>query len=148
MTAPTEATLARLKVVVGSDGFLDQPTDTAPFCKSWRDDWPGRVPLVLRPASTAEVAALVRICAETNTAIVPQGGRTGLTGASQPHDTGTEVIITTDRMRRVRDLDLSNDTLAVDAGVVLQTIQDLARQNDRFFPMSLGAEGSCHSAEH
>lgn len=141
--APSSDVLNRLKAAAGPGGYLDGEADMAPFCKSWRDDWLGQVPLVLRPKSTIEVASLVRICAETDTAIVPQGGRTGLTGASQPHNTRTEVIITTDRMRTIRDIDLGNDTLSVDAGVVLQTIQTLARDNDRFFPMSLGAEGSC-----
>ena len=135
--------LERLKAVVGPAGVIDQPDDIAPYCKSWRDDWNGKVPIVLRPKTTAEVAALVRICAETRTAIVPQGGNTGLTGASQPHDDMSEVIISTARMRSVRGLDLDNDTMTVDAGVILKEIQNAADAANRFFPLSLGAEGSC-----
>lgn len=74
--------LDRLKAVVGAAGFIDDPKDLEGYSKSWRDDWVGAVPLLLRPKSTAEVAELVKICAETRTAIVPQGGNTGLTGAA------------------------------------------------------------------
>jgi FAD/FMN-containing dehydrogenase len=133
----------RLKAVVGPAGFLDAPADIAPHCKSWRDDWLGSVPVVLRPKSTEEVAELVRICAESATRIVPQGGNTGLTGGSQPHADGSEVIISTSRMKAVRSVDIANDTMTVEAGVILQQIQQLAAENNRLFPLSLGAEGSC-----
>ncbi|MBV1695353.1 MAG: FAD-binding oxidoreductase [Hyphomicrobiales bacterium] len=137
------ATLQRLKEIVGPAGVIEGESDVAPYCVSWRDDWKGRVPIVLRPKSTEEVAAIVRVCAETRTAIVPQGGNTGLTGASQPHDTMSEVIVSTQRMNRILDIDLANDTMTVEAGVVLKEIQDAADRADRFFPLSLGAEGSC-----
>jgi FAD/FMN-containing dehydrogenase len=133
----------RLKAVVGPQGFLDTPSDTAAYCRSWRDDWQGRVPLVLRPASTDEVAAIVAICTETRTPIVPQGGNTGLTGASQPHADNSEVIVSTARLRRVRGIDVLNDTVTVEAGVVLADVQRLAAEHQRLFPLSLGAEGSC-----
>ena len=136
------ATLAGLKAAVGPGGVLEG-ADTAAYCVSWRDDWKGAVPLVLRPSTTAEVAALVTICAAHKVAIVPQGGRTGLTGASQPHDDMSEVIISTERMKRILAIDLDNDTLTVEAGVVLKDIQDAAERANRFFPLSLGAEGSC-----
>jgi FAD/FMN-containing dehydrogenase len=135
--------IERLKSVVGPAGYLDQPSDTAPFSKSWRDDWEGRVPLVLRPKTTPEMAAVVKICAETGTRIVPQGGNTGLTGAGQPHNDMSEVIISTIRMKQVRGIDLMNDTITVEAGVVLQEIQRIAAENNRLFPLSLGAEGTC-----
>jgi FAD/FMN-containing dehydrogenase len=136
-------TLTRIKTVVGPAGFLDQPGDVAPYCQSWRDDWKGSVSLVVRPASTEQVAAVVRICAETGTPIVPQGGNTGLTGASQPHADNSEIILSTARMKAVRAIDLANDTVTVEAGVVLAEIQRLAAKHDRLFPLSLGAEGSC-----
>ena len=97
----------------------------------------------LRPGSTEDVARIVKLCAETGTAIVPQGGNTGLTGASQPHPDMSEVIISTSRLNKIRDLDLDNDTMTVEAGVILQQIQQLAADNNRLFPLSLGAEGSC-----
>jgi FAD/FMN-containing dehydrogenase len=134
--------LAALEAVVGPPGVL-KGADTAAYCVSWRDDWQGAVALVLRPASAEELAALVKICATHKVPIVPQGGRTGLTGASQPHDDMSEVIISTERMKRILNVDLDNDTMTVEAGVVLKDIQDAADRQNRFFPLSLGAEGSC-----
>jgi FAD/FMN-containing dehydrogenase len=135
--------VARLKTLVGPSGWIEQPEDVAPYCRSWRDDWEGRVPLVVRPASTEELAAVVRLCAETGTPIVPQGGNTGLTGASQPHPDMSEVIVSTSRLKAVRAVDTLNDTITVEAGVVLADIQRIAAEHDRLFPLSLGAEGSC-----
>ncbi len=137
------AVLRELEAVVGPAGVLKDPHDIAAYCRSWRDDWTGAVPVVLRPANTGEVAALVKLCAAHKVAIVPQGGRTGLTGASQPHADLSEVIITTERMNKIIALDLANDTMTVDAGVILKDIQTAADNANRFFPLSLGAEGSC-----
>ncbi len=135
--------LEELKAIVGPAGYIDDANDIDPYCKSWRDDFAGVVPLVLRPQSTEEMAALVKCCAQHGTPIVPQGGNTGLTGASQPHADKSEVIISTARMNKVREMDLDNDTLTVESGVVLQQIQNIADENQRLFPLSLGAEGSC-----
>ena len=135
--------IERLKAVVGRAGYLDDPADIAPYCTSWRDNWVGRVPLVLRPQSTAEVASIVGICAERGIGIVPQGGNTGLTGGSQPHDDMSEVIVSTSRLKRIRGIDTVDDTITVEAGVVLKEIQSAADRADRLFPLSLGAEGSC-----
>ncbi len=135
--------IARLKEIVGAAGYIDDPESIAPYCESWRGNWTGRVPLFVRPETTEEMAAVVKICANANVPIVPQGGNTGLTGASQPHDTGNEVIVSTQRMKKIRALDTANDTITVDAGVVLKDIQDAAAAADRLFPLSLGAEGSC-----
>ena len=132
-----------LKAVVGRAGYLDDPADMAPYCKSFRDGWEGRVPLVLRPSSAGEVAKLVRICAEAGIAVVPQGGNTGLTGAGQPHADMSEVIVSTSRLKQIRAIDPVNDTITVEAGVVLKEIQSVADRTDRLFPLSLGAEGSC-----
>lgn len=135
--------LARLKAVAGPGNFLDAPQDVDPYCQPWRDGWPGKSPLVLKPRSTAELAALVKVCADTRTPIVPLSGNTGLTGASQPHDDMSEVILSTERLNKVRDIDLLNDTITVEAGVVLAEVQRQADAANRFFPLSLGAEGSC-----
>jgi FAD/FMN-containing dehydrogenase len=133
----------RLKAVVGTAGYLDQPADMAPYCTSFRDAWIGRAAIVLRPKSTAEVADIVRICASAGVAIVPQGGNTGLTGGGQPHADMSEVIVSTARMSQVRAIDTVNDTITVEAGVVLKAIQQAADNAGRLFPLSLGAEGSC-----
>ena len=133
----------RLKRTAGPGNYLDAPADIAPYCQPWRDGWPGKTPLVLKPRSTAELAALVKVCAETRTPIVPLSGNTGLTGASQPHDDMSEVVISTERLNKVREIDLLNDTMTVEAGVILAEIQRQADAANRFFPLSLGAEGSC-----
>ncbi len=135
--------LERLKAVVGPGGYLDDPADIAPHVKSWRGNWRGESPLVLRPKNTAEVAAIVKICSETRTPLVPQGGNTGLTYGGQPSVDGGEVVVTTQRMKAIRAIDLQNDTITVEAGVVLQDLQRAAADADRFFPLSLGAEGTC-----
>ncbi|ORE95324.1 putative D-lactate dehydrogenase [Stappia sp. 22II-S9-Z10] len=136
------ATLARLKEAAGPGGWIEGP-DTEPYCVSWRDNWAGKTPLVLRPDTTERLAALVKICAETGTPIVPQGGNTGLTGGGQPHATGDEVVMSTTRLKRVRALDPLNDTITVEAGVTLLEVQNLAAEADRYFPLSLAAEGTC-----
>ena len=139
----SEQTLARLKHAAGPRGYLDDPAAIAPYCTPFRDGWIGETPLVLRPDTTEGVAAIVRICAETGTPIVPQGGNTGMTGAAQPHMGGDEVILSTGRLKRIRDIDPLNDTMTVEAGVVLADIRSAAEGVDRLFPLSLGAQGSC-----
>jgi len=133
----------RLKEVVGPEGYLDAPSDIESYCQGWRDDFDGAVPIVLRPKNTEEVSKILAICNETMTGVVPQGGITGLTGASQPHDDMSEVIVSTARMNKVRAIDLENDTITIEAGLVLAELQRTAKENNRFFPLSLGAEGSC-----
>ena len=135
------AVIARLKAVVGPGGFLEGD-DTVPHARSWRGNWQGRTPLVLRPGSTAEVAAIVAICAETGTPIVPQGGNTGLTYGGQPGPGMNEIVVSTQLLRAIREVDLKNDTMTVEAGVVLQEIQQAAAARNRLFPLSLGAEGT------
>ena len=150
MMAPTRQpkpvaadTLARLKAATGPAGYIEDPREIEPYCKSWRDNWVGKVPLVLRPRTTEQVADIVRLCAAAGVAIVPQGGNTGLTGAGQPHGDMSEVIVSLSRMDRIRAIDTLNDTITLDAGVVLKQVQLAAEKADRFFPLSLGAEGSC-----
>ena len=135
--------LAPIIAIVGPRGVITDRDAMQPLMESWRDGWVGRVPLVVQPASTAEMAAVVSICARTRTPIVPQGGNTGLTGSSQPHASDSEIVLSTSRMNRIREIDLDNDTMTVEAGCILATIQNAARQADRLFPLSLGAEGSC-----
>jgi len=135
--------IARLKTAAGAAGYIEDPRDIGPYCRSWRDDWTGKVPLVLRPRTRDEVAEIVGVCAAAGVAIVPQGGNTGLTGAGQPHGDMSEVIVSLSRMDRIRAIDPANDTITVEAGVILKQVQTAAEQADRFFPLSLGAEGSC-----
>ncbi len=135
--------LAALKAIAGPGAFLEGSDATRPYRLSWRYGYEGHTALVLRPKTTAETAALVRYCAEHRIAIVPQAGNTGLTFGGQPREAMSEVVVSVDRMDTIRALDLGNDTITVDAGVILQKIQEAAAAEQRLFPLSLGAQGSC-----
>lgn len=135
--------LAPIRAIVGERGMITDRASMQPLMESWRDNWAGRSPLVVQPATTAELAAVIAVCAATRTPVVPQGGNTGLTGSGQPHPGDSEIVVSTTRMNRIRELDLDNDTITVEAGCVLATIQEAARAAGRLFPLSLGAEGSC-----
>ncbi len=139
---PTEEVLARFKAIVGPKGFVEAPEDQTPYLKEWRDRFSGKTPLVLRPSSTEVVSAIMKVADETGTAIVPQGGNTGLVGGQIPNSDGTEVILSLDRMSCFRDIDAQNNTMTVDAGCVLATIQQAAESAERLFPLSLASEGS------
>lgn len=135
--------IERLKAVVGAGGFIEGEAESVGYSKPWRGAWDGRTPLVLRPRTTEEVAAIVRICAETRTPIVPQGGNTGVTYGGLPSQHMNEIVLSTARMRTIREIDPVNDTMTVESGVVLKEIQAAAANAGRLFPLSLGAEGSC-----
>ena len=139
---PIEA-LAKLKNVVGPKGYITNEVDLAPYLLDWRGQFRGMSPLALRPDTTQQIADIVRICNEYKINIVPQGGNTGMNGAATPDGSGSSIIVSTDRLNKIRHRDPLNYTIAVEAGCVLQNIQKEAAQMDRLFPLSLGAEGSC-----
>ena len=143
MTALTPEILERLKDALGPGGYLDDPTDTESYAVDARELYHGSTPIVLRPATTREVAAVVRICADAGIPITPQGGNTGYCGGGTPDETGEQVVLSLSRMNRIRQVDALNYTLTAEAGCVLTTIQYAAEEADRLFPLSLGAEGSC-----
>jgi FAD/FMN-containing dehydrogenase len=117
--------------------------DLSAYEIDWRKRYRGRALAVVRPASTAEVAAVVRVCAAHGAAIVAQGGNTGLVGASVPDTSGTQVLLNLARMNRVRAIDAENLAITVDAGCVLQAVQEAAAARGLLFALSLAAEGSC-----
>ncbi|MBI1394290.1 MAG: FAD-binding protein [Alphaproteobacteria bacterium] len=131
---------AALRDVVGPKGVIEGG-DLAQRLEEWRGKWRGRTPLALAPASTAEVARIVRICADARIAITPQGGNTGLVGGQTP--TNGEVLILLHRMNRIRSVDPLDATMTLDAGVTLAAAQDAAASADRLFPLSIGSEGTC-----
>jgi FAD/FMN-containing dehydrogenase len=139
MTVP-QAVLGRLKDALGPKGFSQDPAEIAPYLEEWRGKYQGATPLLLKPASTAEVSAILRICQETGTPVVPQGGNTGLVGGQIPHG---EVLLSTKRLNRIRVLDKSGMTLTVEAGVTLAQVQTAAAEAGLLFPLSLASEGSC-----
>ena len=132
----------QLKSIVGDRGLVD-PAETKPYETDWRDNYHGRAAAVVRPASTEEVARVVKLLAELRVPIVPQGGNTSLCGASVPDDSGTQVVVSLARMNRVRAVDPGNNTMTVEAGCVLASLQAEAERHGRLFPLSLGAQGSC-----
>jgi FAD/FMN-containing dehydrogenase len=139
MSAPL---LQALAAAVGAQHVLHQG-DLSAWEIDWRKRWRGKALAVVRPGSTAEVAQVVRACAAHGTAIVPQGGNTGLVGGGVPDPSGTQVLLSLARMGRVRALDAANLTLTVEAGCVLQAAQQAAEEAGLMLPLSLAAEGSC-----
>ena len=126
-----------------SGRLITDTGDMQPFVVDWRNRWHGRALAVAQPDSTEDVAAVVRWCAANNVPIVPQGGNTDMSGASVPDESGRAIVLSLARLNKVRNIDVLNNTMTVDAGCVLQTLQEVARDNGRLFPLSLAAEGSC-----
>ncbi|MFO0299183.1 MAG: FAD-binding oxidoreductase, partial [Pseudomonadota bacterium] len=136
------ALLEALAGIVGPAQVL-RDGDLSAYEADWRKRWRGRALAVVRPGSTAEVAAVVRACAAHGTTIVPQGGNTGLVGGGVPDASGTQVLLSLQRLNRVRSLDAANLTLTVESGCVLQAAQQAAAAAGLLLPLSLAAEGSC-----
>jgi len=135
--------IEEIQAIVGPAGLITSPQEVAPYASDWRKRYLGRPAAVVKPASTAEVAEVVHACAESRTAIVPQGGNTGLCGAATPDASGTQIVLNLSRMNRVHAIDTRNNTMTVEAGCVLANLQNTAEEAGRLFPLSLAAEGSC-----
>ena len=135
--------LQDLEKVVGEAGLVRDEQRLQSYLSDWRNAYRGKAALVVRPASTEQVAAVVRLCSAAGVALVPQGGNTGLCGGSIPDGSGTQVVLSLTRMTQIRDVDAGNETITVEAGVLLQRLQEAAAEAGRLFPLSLGAEGSC-----
>ncbi len=135
--------IERIRSIVGHAGLITTPEEFAPYATDWRKRYVGKPLAVVRPASTAEVARVVRACSDARTAIVPQGGNTGLCGAATPDASGSQIVLNLSRMNRVRGIDARNNTMTVEAGCVLANLQKAAEEAGRLLPLSLAAEGSC-----
>ena len=133
----------KLRVLVGDKGLITDDAGKHPYLTDWRDNYLGTALAVVRPASTEEVAGVVKLCAAERVAIVPQGGNTGLVGGGMPHEDGREIVLSLTRMNRILEVDEIGYSMTVEAGVILKTIQETAAAHDRLFPLSLAAEGSC-----
>lgn len=138
-----DAFVDRLTAIVGPAHVLVDAGDQAGYLTDWRGRYAGRAIAVVRPASVDEVAAIVRCCVDAGTTIVPQGGNTGLVGGGTPDDSGTQVVLSTTRLRTIRAVDVVNDTITVEAGCTLADVQQAALDAGRLFPLSLASEGSC-----
>jgi FAD/FMN-containing dehydrogenase len=135
--------LALCRAALGERNVLTEAADKAPYLTDWRKRYTGDALAVLRPGSTEEVAAAVHACHAHKLAVVPQGGNTGLCGGATPAQGQQSVVISLQRLNRVRQVDPLNNTITVEAGVILQQLQDAAREHGRLFPLSLAAQGSC-----
>ena len=140
--AITEA-VERIRATLGPAGCIEQAGDLEPYLSDFRGLYRGATPLVARPSSTAEVSRVLAICHELGVGVVPHGGNTSYCGGATPHETGDEIVLSLARMNRVREVDAANFSITVDAGCLLADVQTAAAEADRYFPLSLGSEGSC-----
>ena len=131
-----------LRSVVGA-AFVLTEGDLTAYEVDWRKRYRGRALAVVRPGSTTEVSAVIKVCAAHAVAVVAQGGNTGLVGGSVPDTSGSQVLLSLARMNRIRHIDAPNLTMTVDAGCVLQAVQEAAAEQALLYPLSLAAEGSC-----
>ena len=137
MNAPSEIARdmrARLEAIVGPRGLITAPDEIAPYLVDWRALYEGSALAVVRPASTVEVAAVVKLCAETETPMVPQGGNTGMCGAATPDASGNGVVVDLGRMNKIIEVNALNNTMTVEAGCILANVQQAAAEADRLFP--------------
>ncbi|PNG25204.1 FAD-binding oxidoreductase [Methylocella silvestris] len=141
--AQGSALLDRFGTMLGARHILANADDMAPYLVEPRGLYHGRALCVLRPGSTEEVAAVLTLCNETRTPVVPQGGNTGLVGGQTPDASGRAIVISLERMRALRGIDLASNAMTVEAGMILAAAQAEAERAGRLFPLSLASEGSC-----
>ena len=132
-----------LSAIVGRTCVVGPDDDQEPYVVDWRGRYRGEALAVVKPATTAEVSAVVRWCGKNGVAITPQGGNTGMCGAATPLAARPQIVLRLDRLNKVRWVSKLGDAIAVDAGCILENVQNEAARLDRLFPMSLGAQGSC-----
>lgn len=142
MIGESMSRLDELVGLLGQPNVLSGP-DAESYLTDWRGRYTGHALAVVRPGSVPEVSSVMQWCSVHRIPVVPQGGNTGLCGGATPDSTGTAIVLSLERLNRIRAIDTDNDTLVVEAGCILQTIQQAAKDSDRLFPLSLAAEGSC-----
>ena len=139
---PAAALLNAIRAVVGDRGLLTDSADTAAYTEDWRHLYQGRTSAVIRPGTTQELSEVVRLCAASATPIVPQGGNTSMVGGAVPNENGAELILSTARLNRIRDLDPVDMTLTLEAGVTLKAAQTAAAEQNCLLPLSISSEGT------
>ncbi|NTF06613.1 FAD-binding oxidoreductase [Agrobacterium rubi] len=143
MTVLPDDLIQRFVTIVGEKNAMRDQADLAPHLVENRGLYQGASPLLLKPATTDEVAAIMKLASETGTAIVPQTGNTGLVGGQTPRSDASDVILSLERMSRVRDIDPVANVIVVDGGCILDSVHQAADKVERMFPLSLGSQGSC-----
>ena len=144
--APSSALLDRFAAIVGDKHVSRDPAELAPHLVENRGLYHGASPMLLKPGSVEEVSSILKLASETGTAIVPQTGNTGLVGGQTPREGGSDIILSLERMNRIRDIDPVGNTMVVDGGCILADVHKAAAEHGRMFPLSLGSEGSCRIA--
>ena len=139
---PSSATLAELKATAGPGNYLESAADIGPYLTDFRRLYKGATPLVLRPRSVEEVSKILAVCNRDEVAVVPHGGNTSYCGGATPDESGTQVVISMQRLNRVRAVDAANYSMIIEVGCTLAGAQTAARESDRLFPLSLGSEGT------
>ena len=142
-TPVTPALLEALRAIVGDKGLIQDEPGKQPFVTDWRGSIVGNAAVVVRPATVEEVSKVVKLCYDNGIAIVPQAGNTGLMGGATPYPSHTGIVLSVGRMNKVLNVDPVGYSMTVEAGCILQTLQETAASHDRFLPLSLGAQGSC-----
>ena len=135
--------ITQLAASLGKSYVLTQDSDMAPYLTDWRQRFTGKALAVVLPGSTKEVAQIVKACAQANISIVPQGGNTSFCGGATPDNSGNQIVLSLKRLNNIREIDILNQTISVEAGCILQTIQEQAAAQSYLFPLSLGSQGSC-----
>jgi FAD/FMN-containing dehydrogenase len=138
----TASLLEAIRAVVGDRGLLTDPSATSAASEDWRRLYKGKTSAVVRPADTQEVAAVVRLCAEAGVPIVTQGGNTSMVGGAVPAEDSSELVLSTARLNRVRDLDPVDMTMTIEAGVTLKAAQLAAAERGCLLPLSISSEGT------
>lgn len=145
-SASSSDLLDRFAAIVGEKHAVRDPAEIAPHLVENRGLYHGASPMLLKPGSVEEVSAILKLASETGTAIVPQTGNTGLVGGQTPREGGSDIILSLERMNRIRDIDPVGNTMIVDGGCILADVHKAAAEHGRMFPLSLGSEGSCRIA--
>ena len=140
---PGNTLVPQLQSLLGADAVLLSPADQARYLSDWRDRHRGKARCTVLPRTAEEVSAVLALCNSLRVPVFPQGGNTSVCGGSVPSADGTGIVLSLERMHRIREVNARNHSMTVEAGCVLATIQQAAREADRYFPLSLGAEGSC-----
>ncbi len=135
--------IARIVDIVGAANAITAPDDQAAYLREWRGLYVGKTPLVVRPASTEEVARVMAAAHEAGVAVVPQSGNTGLVGGQIPFEDGEEIVLSLTRLKNIRSVDPAGRHMTVEAGLTLTELRQAAEQAGRLFPLSLASEGSC-----
>ena len=140
---PSPDLLARFTAIVGAPNAVTDPSGQAPYLVESRGLYKGTTPVVLKPGTVGEVSAIMKLASETGVAIVPQGGNTGHVAGQIPRPGAGDVVLSLERLNRIRDIDPIGNVIVADAGCILADIQAAADDHNRLFPLSLGSEGSC-----